>query len=575
MERLSGISASRGIAVGVAYWLEEEPPHEHQTPTPGCPAEEWRRFDAAVQSAQADLREVQAETERLLGAEQAAIFQAQRLMLDDPELQSDIREAIHTRCLSATAAVEEAFGAYRECLLGLEDEYFRARAADVEDVQKRLMRALLGWSDLSYEPPHPAVVVAADLTPSDTLALRKENVLGFCLARGGATSHVAILARSLGLPAVVGLGHELLSVRTGETVIVDGTCGELILRPEPGLLDEYQSRRSLLTATLAEARRRSCEPAVTRDGHAVVVVANIGGVDDARSAVEAGAEGVGLLRTEFLFLERDAMPSEAEQRQAYRAVLELFGERPVTLRTLDVGGDKEVPYLPLVEEGNPFLGCRAIRLALDCPELLMLQIRAALTAGCGSRLRVMFPMVSTLSEVRRALAVVRECESELAQEGAPHAESVQVGIMVEVPAAALMADQLAREVDFFSIGTNDLTQYTLAADRTNPAVNHLCDAFHPAVLRLVRDVAEAAREHSTTVAVCGELASEPLAIPILLGLGIDELSMNPPTIPLAKHIIRSINLADARVVARSVLDAEGPDEVRAAVAARFPTILPG
>jgi phosphoenolpyruvate-protein phosphotransferase len=578
MRKLSGIGASPGIAVGPAYLFEssalalpvEEQDGEHD------PDVEWAQFEAAVEAARGDLLQIQAEAARALGEEEAAIFHAQSLVLDDPDLVREIRDALYEQQASATSAVTEVISLYKQAFLSLDDEYFRARAVDVEDVGRRLLSHLLGSARVPQaEPPSPGVVIATDLTPSDTMLLKKEYVLGFCVAQGGATSHTAILARGLGIPAVVGLGDRLCEIEVGAEIVVDGTRGEVIINPEPPEMEEYQARQAALKEMLAEASAGACDPVITKDGHRIIVVGNIGNVEDAHVARQAGAEGIGLFRTEFLFLGRDTMPDEEVQLQAYRQVLDVFEDQPVTLRTLDIGGDKVLPYLSLPPEANPFLGCRAIRLALDHPQLLKPQLRAALVAGRERTLQIMFPMIATIAEVRRAKAVLAECKAELEQEGKPIARNVEVGIMVEIPAAALVVDQLVSEVDFFSIGTNDLAQYTLAADRTNAAVAGLCDAFHPAVLRLVRMVAETAHANGKTVAVCGELAGEALAVPILVGLGVDELSVNPLTVPLVKHIVRSLSLADSQALSVAVLELESPRDVQSAVSDRFPWIRLG
>jgi phosphoenolpyruvate-protein phosphotransferase len=405
--------------------------------------------------------------------------------------------------------------------------------------------------------------------------LDKSLVLGFCTAEGGRTSHTAILARGLGLPAVVGAGRDVLTISTGDSLVLDGGEGKVLVEPDDDTVAQYRTRQATIARLLEGARERADEPAVTRDGHRVEVVANIGNVEGARAALEAGAEGVGLLRTEFLYLERDHLPSEEEQYRAYRAIVDLFGDRPVILRTLDVGGDKALPYLDLPDEMNPFLGVRAVRLCLARPRLFRPQLRAALRAGVGRNLKVMFPMVAEVSEVRAARDVLEECRTELLSDGQPVAEEIEVGIMVEVPAAALMADHLATKVDFFSIGTNDLSQYTLAADRTNAAVAPMAGGFQPAVLRLVRDTITAAHAQGKWVGLCGELAGEPLAIPILLGLGLDEFSMNPPAIPLAKQIIRALTLKEAQQTAQAALALDSSEAVKTLVRENVPAASVG
>ncbi|MFB0537855.1 MAG: phosphoenolpyruvate--protein phosphotransferase [Anaerolineae bacterium] len=575
MRTLRGIAASRGIAIGPAFHFRRAGLHFERC-TVEDPAAEWARFQAALETAREQLADVYAKAEAESGAEQAAIFQAHALMLDDPELLDTVRTAIEKQCVNAESALSDAAEMYAQMLVSLDDEYLSARAADVRDVANRILRVLLSVAESPYAGlAVPSIILARDLTPSDTVMLDKSLVLGFCTAEGGATSHTAILARGLGLPAVVGAGPDALDVPDGATLVLDGSEGTLLVEPDKEMVAGYRVRQTAAATVLAQASERAYEPAVTRDGHRVEVVANIGNVEGAQAALEAGAEGVGLLRTEFLYLERDHLPGEEEQYQAYRAIVDVFGDLPVILRTLDIGGDKELPYLNLPHEMNPFLGLRAIRLCLAQPGLFRPQLRAALRAGAGRNLKMMFPMVATVAEVRAARAVLEECRAELLAEGQPVAEEMEIGVMVEVPAAALMADHLAVEVDFFSIGTNDLSQYTLAADRTNAQVAPLATGFQPAVLRLVRDVITAAHAQHKWVGLCGELAGEPLAIPILLGLGLDEFSMNPPAIPLAKQIIRALMLDETREVAQAALELDSPDAVRALVREQVPAANAG
>lgn len=570
MKTLSGIAASRGIAIGPAYQFRQV---ELQVPrhTVEDPAVEWVRFQTALAAALDQLEVVGARAEAESGAEDAAIFQAQALMLEDPELQASVRSTIEGQGLNAEAALHDAAKTYAQMLENLDNEYLSARAADVRDVADRVLRILLGAAGSpTVGLTHPSIILAPDLTPSDTVMLDKSLVQGFCTAGGGATSHTAILARGLGLPAVVGVGQDILSIADDTALVLDGAEGRLHVEPDERTVSIYREHQTAAADLLARVQARANEPAITRDGHRVEVVANIGSVASAQAALEAGAEGVGLLRTEFLYLERTRLPDEEEQVQAYQSILDTFGDRPVVLRTLDIGGDKPLPYLDLPEETNPFLGLRAIRLSLAYPELFRTQLRAVLRAGTSGNLKLMFPMVATLAEVRAARVMLDACRAELLAEGQPTVQQMELGIMIEVPAAALMADHLAQEVDFFSIGTNDLGQYALAADRTNPQVAPLATGFQPAVLRLVRDVIEAAHRQGRWVGLCGELAGEPLALPILLGLGLDEFSMSPPAIPLAKEIIRTLTLAEARELAREALAAEDPESVQALVREKVP-----
>jgi len=563
MKSFEGIAASSGIAIGPAFHFHRGDPHfERHTVTD--PAAEWVRLTTALETAQRQIAEISARAKAESEEGEADIFAAHALMLEDPDLLETMQQAVKGQSLNAEAALQDATENYAQMLETLDDEYFSARAADVRDVASRVLRILLGIAESPAAGlMTPSIILARDLTPSDTVLLDKSLVLGFCTAVGGPTSHTAILARSLGLPAVVGAGPEVLEIPPGTTLALDGDAGTLILEPDETLIADYRRRQQTGTRLLAQARKDAHAPAITRDGHRVEVVANIGNAAGAAAALEAGAEGVGLLRTEFLYLEHTHLPDEEEQYQAYRAVLEAFGSRPVILRTLDIGGDKDLPYLDLPHEVNPFLGFRAIRLCLARPEIFKPQLRAALRASVGGNLKIMFPMVATVAEVRAARAILEECRAELLAEGQPVAKDIEIGIMVEIPAAALLAERFATEVDFFSIGTNDLTQYTLAADRTNALVAALGSGFQPAVLHLVRNVITAAHAQGKWVGLCGELAGDPLAIPILLGLGLDEFSMNPPAIPLAKQIIRALTLAEARKIAQHALELDNPQIIRA------------
>ena len=572
MQAIKGIAASRGIAIGPAFHFKRTS-LEFQRCTVDDVAAEWARFESALGVAHRQLEAIIDQATREHGTEHAAIFEAQAMMLDDPELLGAVRTAVETDHSNAEAALSQAAEAYAQMLAALDDEYLKARAADVRDVGNRVLRVLLGVAESpTSELRSPSIILADDLAPSDTVLLDKTRVLGFCTARGGATSHTAILARGLSLPAVVGAGDEVLALPAKASLIVDGTEGNLVVDAGDDVIAAYRARQAVAAAVQAQATAQAWQPALTQDGHQVEVVANIGNVESARVALEAGAEGVGLLRTEFLYLERSNLPTEEEQYQAYKAIADTFGQLPVVLRTLDIGGDKELPYLHLPAEQNPFLGVRAIRLCFVRPDLLRPQLRAALRAGAGNNLKLMFPMVATVSEARQARALAEECRAGLLAEGKQVAMAMEVGIMVEIPAAAVMADQLAKVVDFFSIGTNDLSQYTMAADRTNAQVAPLASGFQPAVLRLIRDVIVAAHHEGKWVGLCGELAGEPAAIPILLGLGLDEFSMSSPAIAVAKQVIRSLTLDQARRVAAEVLMLESAETVQQRVRERIPGV---
>jgi phosphoenolpyruvate-protein phosphotransferase len=565
-----GIPASPGISRGPAFVYQEQdlsvPRRQIQDSE-----DELRRLDKAIAIASEQITNLQTKAETEAGAEEAAIFEAHALFLQDPTLITAVHEAIQERNLNAEAAWIDAIEVNAANLEALEDEYFRARAADVRDVGQRVLRIMLGVaeSDLA-DLTTPSIVLARDLTPSDTVRLDKSLVTGFCTAEGGPTSHTAILAKALGLPAVVGLGRSLLDLKYGDPLLVDGGRGEVIAFPDEKIIQEFEARRQKIkTLALAELELAH-EPATTTDGHQVEIVANIGSPEDAQYALKHGAEGVGLLRTEFLYLDRHEEPDEEEQLAAFDSILDAMEDRPVVVRTIDVGGDKEVPYLDLGVEANPFLGWRAIRMSLDKPELFKTQLRALWRASPGHDLRVMFPMIATLDEVRRAQILFNDSRGEVMAEGHEVADRVQVGIMVEVPSVAVLADLFAREVDFFSIGTNDLTQYTFAAERTNEKVAHLGDGCHPAILRQIQRVLKAAHEEGIWVGLCGELAGDPDAVPILLGLGLDEFSMAPSSIPHAKAIIRSWSKSNAISLAAKVLDLDSAEAVREYVRSNQP-----
>ena len=561
---LTGLPASPGTAVGPARHFR--PPEIEVPPEPVAgPEEEWAALEAAIRDAEAEIRATRASVAARAGEQSAAIFDAHLLFLEDEELLSPTRAAVLDRAQGAglawKATIERAAASWR----ALDDPYLRARAADVEAVGRQVLVNLVHAEGARPSLGGPGVLVAADLTPADTAGLDPGVVAGIATALGGPTSHSAVLARSLGIPAVVGLGPAVLEIEEGTTVIVDGESGILLPNPTPERVAEAAARAETFRASEAAARAEASEAAVTRDGTRIEVLANVGKPEDVPAAIAAGAEGVGLLRTEFLFLGRDAMPDEREQEAAYRAVAQALGGRPMILRTLDVGGDKPLPYLPMPAEANPFLGVRGLRLGLARPEVLRTQLRAALRVAADHPIRVMFPMVSTLDELHAATALLNEARQEVTAAGGRIPERLEIGVMVEVPSAALTAGAFAPEVDFFSIGTNDLTQYAMAAERGNERVAGLSDALHPAVLRLIRLTVEAAEPFGRTVGVCGELAADPVAVPILIGLGVRELSASPPAVPRVKRAVRRVDLVSARRMADEALALDSASAVRALV----------
>jgi len=561
---LRGIPASQGIAIGPGFLYRTTFSVPVRT-TVADPAKELERLHEALQKAKQELEEVYQNALISVGPESAEIFNAHLMMLDDPDLLESVEQKIMTESVNADAAFYEAAETYAEMMQALTDEYLRARAADIRDIAARVVRILQHISAPDTKLSRPTILMAEDLAPSDTMQFDRSLILGFFTERGGTTSHTAILSRALGIPAVVGAGALPPLLSEEARFILDGNQGELIIDPDEETLKEYQKRQQGQLEKSRQALATAFNPAVTQDFHQVEVVANIGNLDDAKNAIANGAEGVGLFRTEFSYIDRQVIPTEEELVQTYAAIFQTFGVHPVVVRTLDIGGDKEMPHLRLPQESNPFLGCRGIRLCLSREDLFKPQLRAILRAGVGVNLCIMFPMIATVDEVKRGRAVLEECLAELVSENKTHHPKPQVGIMVEVPAAAVCADQLAKVVDFFSIGTNDLTQYTMAVDRGNASVSYLVSALQPAVLRLIKQVIERGHEAGIWVGMCGEMAGEPLAIPLLLGFGLDEFSMNPPAIPRAKEIIRSWDTQQARLLAEQAINCVTPAEVEVLV----------
>ena len=562
---LIGVAASPGYAMGPAVLLHFAAPIVERRPIESA-ARERTRLQAALAAVRAATEALRDQIARSANQYDAAIFDAHLMFLNDPEFLDGVRHTIDTEHVNAEWAWKNAIDSSAQKFEAIDDEYMRARAADVRDIGRQVLAQLTGQGQ-QVELPHAGILIAIDLAPSDTARLDRSKVLGICTERGGPTSHSAILARTLGIPAVVGLGPKIMTVADGTSLVVDGQGGKILTAPTSAVIDDYTRRLEDWRLARDTARSAGAAPAVMKDGTAIEVVANIGSTEDARVALDNGAEGVGLLRTEFLFLDRRDAPGEEEQFDAYRTIAEVMGERPVIVRTLDVGGDKPLAYLDLGREENPFLGQRAIRLCLNRPDLFRTQLRAILRATPGHNLKIMFPMIADITEVRRARALLNEARTELAAEQAPLASRVDVGIMVEIPAAAILAHVLAPEVDFFSIGTNDLTQYSLAAERGNRAVAHLQDALHPAVLIQIRQTVQAASAHGKWVGVCGELAGDPAAIPILIGLGVKELSMASGSIPRAKQVIRGLNMKDAQAVAIQALQLDTAEAVRGLIEA--------
>lgn len=548
--RLKGIAAAPGQAFAPAWRWDEQPP---ESSGPGPTGEVGAdRLQRAIEEVKARLSAAAARLTASGASAEAGILEAQALMLDDPALV-DGALALIVQGTPADAAVAETMAPFAAMLRASADPVFQARAADVDDVVEQVRRALHGLSDSPPLPSQPSILVARDLAPSQTAGLDRALVVGFATEQGTATAHTAILARALGLPAVVGIPGLVDAVADGQPLLLDGDQGTLVVDPAPEAIAHVGGPAALAV---------DAEPASTRDGRRVEVGSNAANLEDARRAAAAGADGIGLLRSEFLFLGSDRLPTEDEQVAMLEAVAGAMGTRPVILRTLDVGADKPLPALPQPAEANPALGVRGLRLQiLRRPDLLAEQLRAALRVAAKHPLRLMFPMVSTVDEVRQAKAILAEAARDVSS-AAGNGPRLQVGIMIEVPAAAIGADLLAREVDFFSLGTNDLTQYVFAADRTNPELGPLADSLHPALLRLIDQVVKAAHRRRRWVGVCGEMASDPWAVALLVGLGVDELSVHPPMVARIKAIVRQLSAAECAKVAGAALKLESGDAVR-------------
>ena len=558
---IKGVGAAPGIAVGPIFHFQQV---EIDLDNPEAISGSGQMgLSEALECARSQLLELhQQMTEKKLGNE-AAIFEAHRELLDDPELI----EAVQARVTIGQAPVKAWKATIDEraaAIAALNDPLLAARADDLRDVGKRVLRLMLDLSEKGTAMlTTPAIVVARELSPSDTASFDPERVLGFGIVEGGPTSHIAILARALGLPAIVGVDESMLALEEKTPVILNGNDGTLTVNPAPDVLERARESQKRWLEYRRFAQEQASQPAISQDGIRVDVTANAGSIADAAEALQMGADGIGLLRTEFLFLERTTAPTEDEQLAVYRAIAETMRTLPVIIRTLDIGGDKPLAYIQMKPELNPFLGERGIRLCLNRPELFREQLRAILRAAPSGNLKIMFPMVSDVAELRQARAIIEQIRWEL---GSP---SVQIGIMIEVPSAALMANVFAPEIDFFSIGTNDLTQYTLAMDRGNSALASKHDGLHPAVLRLIAHTIESAHKHGKRADICGELGSDAAAIPILLGLGMDELSVSIPSVPTVKAQVRALKISELQSLARDALNCSTAQEVRELVKQRL------
>ncbi|KJD38891.1 phosphoenolpyruvate-protein phosphotransferase [Paenibacillus polymyxa] len=561
MLKISGIAASAGIAIARAFILEH-PNYAVERRAVGDVEAEIARLDAALAESQTELESIKEKTLRELGEKKAEIFASHLLILNDPELIDPVKAKIRDEQLNADYALNEVATQFVSMFENMKSAYLQERASDMRDVTKRVLNHLLGVHFVSpAEIAEETIVLAEDLTPSDTAQLNREFVKGFATNIGGRTSHSAIMARSLEIPAVVGTKNILSQAKSGDLIIVDGLDGHVFVNPTEEIVAEYRAKQVAYDKQREEWRKLRGEATVSVDGVHVELAANIGTPNDVAGVLDNGGEGVGLYRTEFLYMGRDKLPSEEVQYTAYKTVLERMEGKPVVVRTLDIGGDKELPYLDLPKEMNPFLGFRAIRLCLDRQDIFRTQLRALLRASVHGNLRIMFPMIATLNEFREAKAVLLEEKEKLVAEGVSVSEEIQLGIMVEIPSTAVLADQFAKEVDFFSIGTNDLIQYTMAADRMNERVSYLYQPYNPSILRLVKMVIDAAHREGRWVGMCGEMAGDTTAIPLLLGLGLDEFSMSATSILPARSQISKLSRADMEKLAAKALDMQTAEQV--------------
>lgn len=559
---IKGIAASDGVAIAKAYLLVEPDltfdKNEKVTDVEG----EVAKFNSAIEASKVELTKIRNNAEVQLGADKAAIFDAHLLVLDDPELIQPIQDKIKNENANAATALTDVTTQFVTIFESMDNEYMKERAADIRDVSKRVLSHILG-----VELPNPSmidesvVIVGNDLTPSDTAQLNKEFVQGFATNIGGRTSHSAIMSRSLEIPAIVGTKSITQEVKQGDMIIVDGLNGDVIVNPTEDELIAYQDKRERYFADKKELQKLSDADTVTVDGVHAELAANIGTPNDLPGVIENGAQGIGLYRTEFLYMGRDQMPTEEEQFEAYKEVLEAMDGKRVVVRTLDIGGDKELSYLNLPEEMNPFLGYRAIRLCLAQQDIFRPQLRALLRASVYGKLNIMFPMVATINEFREAKAILLEEKENLKNEGHDISDDIELGIMVEIPATAALADVFAKEVDFFSIGTNDLIQYTLAADRMSERVSYLYQPYNPSILRLVKQVIEASHKEGKWTGMCGEMAGDETAIPLLLGLGLDEFSMSATSILKARRQINGLSKNEMTELANRAVDCATQEEV--------------
>ncbi len=565
----TGINASPGIAIAKAFVYVKRELDVTERVIENI-ADEKNRFEAAVELSRVQLGAIHDKAVAELGEEEAAIFEAHAMFLDDPEFVGTIGNEIDGG-INAESATQKTIDTFYAMFDAMDDPYFKGRAADIKDVGTRILHNLLGVAMVDISNlDEDTIILAEDLAPSDTATMDKAHVKGFATDIGSRTSHTAIMARSLEIPAVLGLDDITTSVKDGDTIIVDGSEGVVIVDPTDAEIAEYKAKKEAYEAYRAELAGLKDQPAETIDGHRVEIVGNIGSPADVEGVLDNGGEGVGLYRTEFLYMNSEVMPDEEKQFAAYKTVIESFKDGAVIIRTLDIGGDKKLPYLPLEEELNPFLGLRAVRLCFQKEDLFKTQLRAILRASVFGKARIMFPMVGNVDEVKQAKALVKACMAELDAESKAYDKDIEIGVMIEIPSAAITADIIAEEAAFFSIGTNDLCQYTLAVDRMNQNVSYLYDPLHPAILRLVKNVIDASdAKESCFTGMCGEMAGDPYATLILLGMGMHEFSMSASSIPQIKKIIRSVTFEQAKAIADEALSMTNSTDIRSMITAKM------
>lgn len=562
-EKITGIAASNGFGIAKAYLLVEPDltiPYKQKATDADA---EIKRVKTALDESKADLEKIKEKAVKNLGEEDAAVFDAHIEILSDPELVSAIENEISKNSVNAETAVKDVTDMYIATFEGMTDNaYMQERAADIRDITKRINSHLLGV--LLPSPSlidEEVIVVANDLTPSDTAQLDPKLVKGIITNLGGRTAHAAILARSLEIPAVVGTKVATEKIKEDQALIVDGTNGVAIIEPTDSEVNEYKEKLKSFNNEKELQAKLKDEKSISKDGVEFVIGANIGSPKDMPSVIENGSEGIGLYRTEFLFLDSDHLPTEDEQFEAYKSVLEQMGDKVVTVRTMDIGGDKQLSYWKLPEEENPFLGYRAIRISLKQTDIFKTQLRALIRASVYGKLWIMFPMIATLPEFRAAKKIFDETFAELKNEGVKVSDDIKVGIMIEIPAAAVLADKFAKEVDFFSIGTNDLIQYTMAADRGNDEVSYLYQPYNPSILRLIKKVIDSARAENKFTAMCGEMAGDPIAVPILMGLGLDEFSMSASSVLPTRSLMSHLSVKDMQGLANKAVELETTEQV--------------